>query len=110
MQPKGKMIWECAAQGMSPVLPPLANYTGGCVMGQSHSPRRAVESLSKSAQSWAFLAQRVPAAACRRRSDAGFVAAGARPEGTDKPVRVAPFPGVGSVLERQSLRNTEGAE
>lgn len=33
-------------------------------MGQSHSPRRAVASLSKSARSRVFLAQRVPTAAC----------------------------------------------
>lgn len=103
------MIPECVALGMSPAPPPLANYTGDCATGPSHSPCRAAEPLTTSALFWARLAQRVPAAA-RRSSDAGAAAAWARPEGTDKPARVAPLPRVGSVLERRSLRNTEGAE
>lgn len=63
-QPKGKMILKYAARGTSPALPlPLANYTGDCAMGPSHSPCRAAAPLTTSALSWAPLAQPVPAAA-----------------------------------------------
>lgn len=103
------MILECAAWGMSPAPPPLANYTGDCAMGPSHSPSRAA------APHYVCTVQGSLGTAGTRgcspeRSDAGTAAAGARPEGTDKPARVAPLPRVGSVLERRSLRNTEGAE